>query len=96
MDNWVGSDGPTSSNDRARFDSLTRVDNRAMSDGPPADSSEDPDGGPTSCKTEQGAGDEEGLPAEERVTTGSYRWDGGTLLDLQKGNRLCMAWRNAS
>jgi len=37
------------------------------------DQSDDQDGGASACKVEQGDEDDEGLPAEEEIITGSYR-----------------------
>jgi len=50
----------------------------------PADQSTDPDGS-SACKTEQGAGDDEYLPAEEELITGSYLWDGWDTAGLTEG-----------
>jgi len=40
----------------------------------PTDQSEDQDGGASAGSIEQGAGDNKGLPAEDKILTGSYRW----------------------
>jgi len=52
----------------------------------PTDQSECPDGEPAACKIEQGAGNDEGLPAEEEIITGSYRCDGWDFAGPAEGH----------
>jgi len=42
----------------------------------PTNQAEYPDGGPAAGKNEQVPGDGKGLPAEEKIITGSYPWAG--------------------
>jgi len=53
--------------------------------------SEDRYGGPAACKTEQRTGDDQYLPVEEEIITGSHRWHGWDIAGPAEG-KCGTAW----